>query len=191
MGVNRRPGNRVVRARRAAPPYTSGKRPAALLGSYYVHWFQRYDLLQSSRPGSTRKCPLKTADLNSARKSISASCWSCANIENATASSAWNCVSTAFAVFATTGSEATDRGRLLTRSSASCRRRAISLQHRPDGAASSGMFGPLGMTSVRQIIANRLNAKRSTRSIQGRDRSRLNALKHGLNLQDQADPEIA
>ncbi len=49
------------------------------------------------------------------------------------------------------------------------------------------------MTSVRQIIANRLNAKRSTgpRSIQGRDRSRLNALKHGLNLPAEADPEIA
>jgi len=39
MGVNRQPGNRLVRARRAAPPYTSDKRPAALLGSYYVHWF--------------------------------------------------------------------------------------------------------------------------------------------------------
>jgi len=49
------------------------------------------------------------------------------------------------------------------------------------------------MTSVRQTIANRLNAKRSTgpRSIRGRDRSRLNALKHGLNLPAQADPEIA
>ena len=131
------------------------------------------------------------------------------------ASPAWNCVSTAFAVFATTGSGATDRGRLLTRSSASCRRgrsrfsidlagllilnpshrgglssRLVIARRRP--RKSSGPLNP--RHAIRPADhRSRLNAKRSTgpRSIQGRDRSRLNALKHGLNLPAQADPEIA
>ncbi len=49
------------------------------------------------------------------------------------------------------------------------------------------------MTSIRQILANRRNAQRSTgpRTIDGRSRSRLNSFKHGLAVPISADTDAS
>lgn len=49
------------------------------------------------------------------------------------------------------------------------------------------------MSSSRKVAANRINAQRSTgpRSVRGKQRSRLNAFKHGLATAISADPALS